>query len=352
MRKAVGTKLKLLKIIVAAVIALVLFLGFLLLMIVSAVGQTFAATHSPSFGASSTANTDIPPALLKLYQDASTNCVGLEWQLVAGIGKVDSDHARLNGSTPDPLTGQVKPPIIGTPLDGVNDSRRTPDTDNGQYDGDSIWDREVGPFRFTPRSWIIYGVDGNGDGQADPHNIYDAVPAAVRRLCPTGTITDMRAALLDYNDSLQYVDEVLGFTDTYSEVGAVEINGEYATVGGITVAANLAPALEALLADAEADGIKFGGWGLRTNARQVELRKQNCGTSDYAIYQMPSSECSPPTARPGRSQHEIGLAVDFTENGKSLNSSSAGFRWLKVNGARYGFINLPSEPWHWSTTGR
>lgn len=50
----------------------------------------------------------------------------------------------------------------------------------------------------------------------------------------------------------------------------------------------------------------------RTRDEQIALRKDHCGTSQYAIFQMPSSQCNPPTARPGSSQHEIGLAVDFS----------------------------------------
>ena len=53
----------------------------------------------------------------------------------------------------------------------------------------------------------------------------------------------------------------------------------------------------------------------RDPQRQIELRQQNCGSSHYAIYEAPSSACSPPTARPGSSNHERGLAVDFQNCG-------------------------------------
>jgi LAS superfamily LD-carboxypeptidase LdcB len=78
----------------------------------------------------------------------------------------------------------------------------------------------------------------------------------------------------------------------------------------------------------------------------------HCGTSDYAIYEMPSSQCSPPTARPGSSMHEQGLAVDFTCNGGgTVSSGDVCDGWLESNAATYGFYNLPSEPWHYSTNG-
>jgi LAS superfamily LD-carboxypeptidase LdcB len=79
---------------------------------------------------------------------------------------------------------------------------------------------------------------------------------------------------------------------------------------------------------------------------------QHCGTSQYAIYQMPAEQCSPPTARPGASKHEQGLAIDFTWNGSTIQSrGSAAFQWLAAHAGGFGFVNLPSEPWHWSMGG-
>lgn len=133
---------------------------------------------------------------------------------------------------------------------------------------------------------------------------------------------------------------------------AVAPEGSLVTVRGITVDASIADELDAMLAAAEADGLTLTGSGYRSHARQIELRRAHCGTSHYAIYEMPSSQCSPPTARPGASMHEQGLAIDFTCNGTLIAShDSPCFNWLEERAARYGFFNLHSEPWHWSTTG-
>jgi hypothetical protein len=94
--------------------------------------------------------------------------------------------------------------------------------------------------------------------------------------------------------------------------------------------------------------VPLSGGGWRDPAAQINLRRQHCGSSYYAIYQMPSSSCSPPTARPGQSMHELGLAIDFSNCG----SSSPCFRWLSANAGSYGFRNLPSESWHWSVNGQ
>lgn len=123
--------------------------------------------------------------------------------------------------------------------------------------------------------------------------------------------------------------------------------------GSITVAGSIGTQVRNLLNAAWADGVGLCGWGYRSSEQQIALRKAHCGTSYYAIYQMPASQCSPPTARPGYSMHEQGLAIDFTCGGSgSIEShSSPCFIWLDNNASTYGFSNLPSEPWHWSTTG-
>ena len=122
--------------------------------------------------------------------------------------------------------------------------------------------------------------------------------------------------------------------------------------GSITVAGTISSQVQGLLDASFADGVTLCGGGYRDPQAQIELRMAHCGTSDYAIYEMPSSQCSPPTARPGSSMHEQGLAVDFTCNGGgTVSSGSSCFSWLSDHAAEYGLYNLPSEPWHWSTNG-
>ena len=124
------------------------------------------------------------------------------------------------------------------------------------------------------------------------------------------------------------------------------------TVGGIVVNVVIAEQVAALLSHASSEGINLSGGGYRDPAQQIALRRSNCGSSSYAIYQMPASYCSPPTARPGTSNHERGLAIDFRYNGGGISSrSNPGYLWLAANAATYGLYNLPSEPWHWSVNG-
>lgn len=129
-------------------------------------------------------------------------------------------------------------------------------------------------------------------------------------------------------------------------------NSEIVKASGFWVHQSIADSVSAMISAASADGINLGGGGWRDSANQIRLRRAHCGSSDYAVYEMSASRCRPPTARPGSSMHERGLALDLTYNGRLIGTrNNEGFRWLAANAASYGFKNLPSEPWHWSTNG-
>lgn len=135
----------------------------------------------------------------------------VRWQILAGVGWAESRHA--NGRHISPA-GDVIPQIIGMALDGTNGTRRLADTDGGRWDHDPVWDRATGPMQFLPSSWELYGRDGNGDGVADPHNVYDAAAAAVVHLCGAGAVdlgdeSVLRRALYAYNHSSAYVEAVV-----------------------------------------------------------------------------------------------------------------------------------------------
>jgi peptidoglycan hydrolase CwlO-like protein len=137
----------------------------------------------------------------------------------------------------------------------------------------------------------------------------------------------------------------------------ITIEGGLATVscpsgGSITVAGVIARGVQSLLNLANTQGISMCGSGWRDINDQIALRRAHCGSSHYAIYEAPSSACSPPTARPGSSEHEKGLAVDFTcGGGGTVSRGDSCWDFLKAHANDYGLYNLPSESWHWSSTG-
>jgi len=156
--------------------------------------------------------------------------------------------------------------------------------------------------------------------------------------------------LLVYNVAKD--DESFGSFDSF-DIEESALPTDIVTVHGIRVSVDIADDIDALMTEAKASNIDLDGFGFRTNDQQVELRKRHCGETDFDIYEKSPSQCDPPTARPGSSRHERGLAIDFRYEGRIIRErSSAGFRWLAENAAEFGLKNLPSEPWHWSVDGR
>jgi hypothetical protein len=164
----------------------------------------------------------IPTNVLVAYHHAADTMTRtdpschLSWSVLAAIGKVESGHAR--GGAVD-SSGRTLSPILGPVLSG-GPYAAIRDTDGGRWDGNTAWDRAVGPMQFIPSSWRAHGVDGNGDGIADPSNIYDATLAAAGYLC-TGnrdlsSTADLRAAIFGYNHSSAYVDTVLAWAQVYA----------------------------------------------------------------------------------------------------------------------------------------
>lgn len=231
----------LIKGLLAATLATVVAFLLGLVLLIPTIAATNAAATRQALGVlaivpSQDALADIPPMLLPIYIEAASNCPGLPWTVIAGIGKVESNHGRYGGASIGP-DGRITPPIIGIPLNGTNGTAAIPDTDDGTLDNDTIWDRAVGPFQFIPTSWSIFGVDGDNDGTKDPHNVFDAIPAAVKHLCPNGQITDLEAAIFSYNRSIEYVQLVLDWSTTYTgAVSAVPIAGYAAPINGLSAA--------------------------------------------------------------------------------------------------------------------
>ena len=188
--------------------------------------QATEATEAGAGGVRPTGNLGIPDLVLKAYQQAAERLArshpgcGVSWHLLAGIGKVESGHAS-GGRVDD--SGRTHRPILGPRLDGVS-TASIRDTDGGALDGDTVWDRAVGPMQFIPGTWKAYGTDATGDAVADPHNVFDAALSAGRYLCAGGgdltTEAGRVAALLRYNRSMSYVRTVLAWAEAY-ETGQV-----------------------------------------------------------------------------------------------------------------------------------
>ncbi len=141
----------------------------------------------------------------------------MPWTMLAGIGRVESTHAFGGKADGD---GNPIDPIYGPVLDGsLYGNNVIHDTDGGELDGLSGYDRAIGPMQFLPETWRHYAGDGNGDGIADPQNLFDAALTAGKYLC-SGNL-DMRdpgqqtRAILRYNNSMAYVANVMAWETAY-----------------------------------------------------------------------------------------------------------------------------------------
>ncbi|TSE01902.1 lytic transglycosylase [Skermania sp. ID1734] len=162
----------------------------------------------------------IPEIALAAYRNAelamaqSDPGCGLSWSLLAGIGRIESGHA---GDGRTDAAGTTITPILGPSLDGHLPGNEVIRTAGGEYV------RAIGPMQFLPSTWAHYASDGNGDGIADPNNVFDASLAAAKYLCSGGLnlrdpAQELRA-VLRYNNSMSYAANVLTWAAAYQAGG-------------------------------------------------------------------------------------------------------------------------------------
>ena len=287
-----------------------------------------------------------------------------------------------------PVTGEVTRDAAGDSLQRIADDRFSL---QGDWDGDGVETGAVVEFEEVNNSqWAVivptdeagspYGAririgpaadaiplvgDWNGDGrdtialrrlgqgQTDKIEFFDRFGLA--DMAPVEIGSGWAVLVVPDGVQLSTGDEAEVFEmETRDDVLVDSVqrdeHGEFdlVRVGGILVATNIAEDVEAMLNAAALDGIDLEGWGWRSHERQIELRIAHCADP----FETPSHECSPPTATPGHSRHEFGLAIDFHVDGRAISASTDEFAWLTENAHRFGLFNLPSEPWHWSVDGR
>jgi membrane-bound lytic murein transglycosylase B len=192
-------------------------------------GSTTTADPNPlgEWATRVASKTDIPTRALQAYAAADlamqreAPACRISWATLAGIGRVESHHGNINGSSLQD-NGLPSRPIIGIPLNGGPNVRAIPDTDGGRLDGDTSWDRAVGPMQFIPGTWNRWAERAAGDGlPADPQNIDDAALTAARYLCgggarDLGTGQGWWAAVMAYNNSVEYGQNVFSGADAYA----------------------------------------------------------------------------------------------------------------------------------------
>lgn len=148
-----------------------------------------------------------------VVQSQTPNC-HLDWNTLAGIGEVESDHGRFGGATLG-ADGTESKAIIGPALDGAAGRQDLPAVNGGRLTGDTTYDHAVGPMQLLPETWYQFA-----DPNTNPQNIDAAAIAAGRYLCADGrdlaTPSGWWAAILSYNHSTSYANLVYHYADTYA----------------------------------------------------------------------------------------------------------------------------------------
>ncbi|GAB3128964.1 hypothetical protein GCM10027289_09670 [Tsukamurella serpentis] len=166
----------------------------------------------------------IPGAAYAAYKAAADRMAleapacGIEWNLVAAIGRIESGHA--DGGNVD-ARGQTLTPIEGPVLDGSL-------AGNAVIRDGAGFARALGPMQFLSTTWKMFGGDNNGDGTPDVNNLRDATYGAARYLCSSSSglqhEANQRVAVFAYNQSNSYVDNVVAWSKAYRD-RAIPVGG-------------------------------------------------------------------------------------------------------------------------------
>ncbi|MGA7055016.1 MAG: lytic transglycosylase domain-containing protein [Mycobacterium sp.] len=170
----------------------------------------------------------IPMIALSAYRNAEQKMAvaapgcGISWNVLAGIGRIESGHA--GGGAVD-ARGTAVRPIYGPALDGTVPGNEV--ITSSSVGSRVTYARAMGPMQFLPGTWARYASDGDGDGLADPQNLFDSTLAAARYLCSGGLNlrdpSQVMAAILRYNNSMSYAQNVLGWASAYA-TGVVPVD--------------------------------------------------------------------------------------------------------------------------------
>ena len=175
-------------------VGLALFMTFLIgLVMMVSVGILGGGAASP------TAQQEIPPNYLALYRSAADTCPGLPWSVLAAIGKVETNHGRL----------------------------QAPGVTSGANFAGAAGPMQIGIGGKAGNTFGAYAADGDGDGISSVYNPADAIFTAASYLCRNGGGKggDLSRAVFAYNHADWYVTKVLAIASTYEAAAPARWGG-------------------------------------------------------------------------------------------------------------------------------
>ncbi len=284
-------------------------LGGLILLILAPV-FLFIGIGSPPAGAaepSEVALADIPANLLPVYRAAAQQTCDMPWEVLAAIGKIETDHGRST-------------------LPGVHSGTNSAGA--------------AGPMQFMPGTWAAFRVDGDKDGDTDIYDPIDSIWSAAKYLCHNGAGDGdpemLRSAIWNYNHSETYVNNVIAQAAEYRRAGAVTPGGGDATAILNNPNFRVYPGGRA---DLEAGRINqqvidFLAWTLERHSISVSSLKT--GHSELV------------NGTDKRSNHFFGRGVDISiVDGQAVRDSSAASRAyaVEIDGLVAGRPDEIGVPW-------
>lgn len=274
--------------------------GALFVLATTAVIGAQSAVAQPSAAALA----DIPPELLALYQDAAEATCGMRWEVLAAVGKTETDHGR-------------------SALPGVRSGANSAGA--------------MGPMQFLAGTWAAYGVDADGDGDRDVYDPVDAIWGAANYLCANGVGDPQRErqALWAYNHDYAYVDHVLAVAAGYAAAGVVGTGDAAALLNNPNVALSPRARQDLVAGVVDQRLINFLAWAAQRHHIAVSVIK-----SGHAQFVSGTNRVS---------NHWYGRGADiFAVDGEEVSRGSPAARALALEAIALSPPGRPTEiglPW-------
>ncbi|WP_306631487.1 bifunctional lytic transglycosylase/C40 family peptidase [Priestia megaterium] len=223
----------------------------------------------------------IPKEYIEIYKAAGKK-YNIPWTLIAAIHRVETNFGQdLNTSSVGAIghTQFMVKTWIGWSYPG------------GTRLGDAAISKDVLMNPVMVKKYGGFGVDGDGDGKADPYNVTDAMYSTANYLNANGGASgNYQKAVFAYNHATWYVSRVMGFMNAFSSgsVEAVSIKG-----GSAKGSAAIEKAIQV---GSSIVGKSPYVWGGGRNQSDIAARKFDCSSYVRWAYSSAGVDLGPVSA--------------------------------------------------------